>query len=247
MPDQKTLQRFDDAIALMKTFCAGALPKDPFAGPAFLMGGAHSLILITLRNVYVKASTIKPADYEDFVLYALFWVAVTHHHHQVEEDWWFDALKGAVPKDDIVHEHDGFRQEIHDMEIYLVSCLPAGTKWGPYTDVVPAASSQTTFDAQRLEKVIEALVAAFVDHFCAEPGYLSGAKIRAKLTHEEMEALNDRLEKYIISQPPSFHVWSFVHRPSDDFPPMPWFLKRIVIPWIWWWGGSNLWRFAPTV
>ena len=88
---------------------------------------------------------------------------VTHHHHKVEEDWWFDALNGAVPKDDIVHEHDGFRQEMHDMETYLISCLPAGTKWGPYTDVVPAASSQT-FDAQRLEKIIEALVAAFVDH-----------------------------------------------------------------------------------
>jgi hypothetical protein len=88
---------------------------------------------------------------------------VTHHHHRIEEDWWFDALKGAVPKDDIVHEHDGFRQEINDMETYLVSCLPAGTKWGPYTDVVPAASSQT-FDAQRLEKIIEALVTAFVDH-----------------------------------------------------------------------------------
>jgi len=52
---------------------------------------------------------------------------------------------------------------MHDMETYLISCLPAGTKWGPYTDVVPAASSQT-FDAQRLEKIIEALVAAFVDH-----------------------------------------------------------------------------------
>jgi len=94
-----------------------------------------------------------------FVLFA----QVTHHHHQLEEDWWFDALKGAVPKDDIVHEHDGFRQEIHDMETYLVSCLPAGTKWGPYNDVVPAASSQT-FDVQRLETIIEALVAAFVDH-----------------------------------------------------------------------------------
>jgi len=68
-----------------------------------------------------------------------------------------------VPKDVIVHEHDGFRREIHDMETYLVSCLPAGTKWGPYNDIVPAASSQM-FDAQRLENIIEALVAAFVDH-----------------------------------------------------------------------------------
>ena len=88
---------------------------------------------------------------------------ITHHHHQLEEDWWFDELKGAVPKDDIVHEHDGFRQQIHDMETYLVSCLPAGTKWGPYNDVVHATSSET-FDPQRLEKIIEAIVPAFAEH-----------------------------------------------------------------------------------
>ena len=66
MPDQKTLQRFDDAIALMKTYCAGALPRDPFAGPAWLMGGAHSLILIALRNVYV-VSSLKPSQSQSFL------------------------------------------------------------------------------------------------------------------------------------------------------------------------------------
>jgi len=173
-------------------------------------------------------------------------VQITHHHHQLEEDWWFDGLKGAVPKEDIVHEHDGFRQEIHDMESYLVSCLPAGTKWGPYDDVVRTASSET-FDPQRLEKIIEALVAVFLDHFCAEPGYLATAPIRTKLTHEEMLAHNHLSEQYIIKQPPSFHVWSYLHRPSEDFPPMPWFLKRIIVPWIWWWSDRNIWRFTPTL
>lgn len=136
-------------------------------------------------TAFQKTSNIKPTDYEDFMLYALFWVSVceltesvnvecsfvfvaqvTHHHHQVEEDWWLDGLKGAVLKDDIVHEHDGFRQQINDMETYLISCLPAGTKWGPYNDVVHAASSET-FEPQRLEKIIEALVAVFVKHVSA--------------------------------------------------------------------------------
>lgn len=58
MTDQKTLKRFDDAIALMKNYCAGTMPQDPFAAPAWLMAGAHAMILIALQNVYVVSSQL---------------------------------------------------------------------------------------------------------------------------------------------------------------------------------------------
>lgn len=74
-----------------------------------------------------------------------------------------ESLNGAVSTEDIVHEHDGFRQQIHDIELYLLSCLPAGTKWGFENDVV-ATSPTETFNARRLEQLIEALVVVFVDH-----------------------------------------------------------------------------------
>jgi hypothetical protein len=61
MSDQKTLKRFDDAIVLMKKYCAGPLPQDPFAAPSWLMGGAHALILTALQNVYV-VSNHKPTS-----------------------------------------------------------------------------------------------------------------------------------------------------------------------------------------
>ena len=64
----------------------------------------------------------------------------------------------------MVHEHDSFRPHINGIETYLVSCLPAGTKWGPYAIVVPPTSPNNTFDATRLLKLIDALTEASLKH-----------------------------------------------------------------------------------
>ena len=92
-----------------------------------------------------------------------------HHHHHIEEDFYFDGFKGAIDKSGIVHEHDGFRSRIDDIKTYLESCLPGGTKWGPYTDVVPATSPNNKFDSASLLKLIDALTEAFLQHVCLIP------------------------------------------------------------------------------
>lgn len=85
-------------------------------------------------------------------------------HHRMEEEWIMESLKGAVKVEDIVHEHDGFRQQFHALESYLITCLPAGTMWGFENSVVPSTSTAETFRAERLEQLIETLVAVFLDH-----------------------------------------------------------------------------------
>lgn len=213
-----------------------------------------------------------------------------------------ESLKGTVAKEDIVHEHDGFRNQIHDMQSYLVSCLPAGTKWGFEDDVVSSPSTET-FNADRLEKLIEGLVAAFIDHvrvhtssfpFNARhallihtPFSFSSAlsldiliplncectflmlKWRpstsdcCRLSYPRYVDVSNRIPQPFLPlyatvsllaltlfhpqfQPPSFHVFSYIHRPSNNFPPMPWFV-RILANWVWYWPDRKMWRFAPTI
>lgn len=247
MTNKTTLKNLDDAILFMQTSGAGPMPKEPFGGFQWSMAGAHGIILISLKNIYVKASTIKPADVHDFLLYTLYWVAIIEHHHHIEEEWAMDDLKGAVSKETIIHEHDGFRHQIHDFQAYLESCLPAGTKWGPYTDVVAAGTTKREWDSKEAERLIEELVAAFLTHFCDEIGYLDAAKVRTTLSYEEAEAVNKKLEHYIVKQPPSFHVFSHIHRPGENFPPMPWFVKHILCPWVFYWPDRYMWRFAPKL
>lgn len=87
----------------------------------------------------------------------------------MEEDFYFEEFKGAIVKSDIVHEHDGFRSHIDDIKTYLESCLPAGTKWGPYAEVVPPDSPSNTFEATRLLKLIDSLTEAFLQHVSFVP------------------------------------------------------------------------------
>lgn len=47
-----TLQKIDDARALMLKSADGAQPKDPFMQPAWDMAGAHGMILLGLRTIY---------------------------------------------------------------------------------------------------------------------------------------------------------------------------------------------------
>jgi len=242
----KTLKQLDDALALLKPFHNCPPPKDEFASFQWSMAGAHGLILTGLKNFYVKAASIQPADRRDFILFVLFWVSLVEHHHKLEEDWFFDALNGSVKKTDIVEEHDGFRHQIHDLQTYLESCLPIGTNWGCYGEVVPTGLVQRDFDAKEFERVVEVLVDAFLQHFCDEIGYLDAARIRTTLSYEDCRALAQRLDSYIISQATPFHVYSYLHRPSYFFPPMPWFVKNILCPWVFYWANRNMWRFAPT-
>ncbi|KAF8311188.1 hypothetical protein DL93DRAFT_2169231 [Clavulina sp. PMI_390] len=243
--NSKTLAKLDLALGRMRTIGAGPMPADPFDHAAWEMACAHAMILIELQNIYVKARTIAQNDKRDFVLYALFWVDVVEHHHEIEEGWVMELLKGPSFKDEITHEHDGFREQIHDIQHYLTSCLPAGTKWG-FRNHTVSAKALETFRAETLEDLIEKLVEVFLEHFCDEPTYLEAQKMRAYHSHEQMEAVIKRVVTYIQSQPPSFHVNTWLHRPNSTFPPVPWFVK-VLINWVWYWPDRNIWRFAPTL
>lgn len=110
------------------------------------------------------------------------------------------------------------------------------------------------------------------EQFAAEPAYLQGEKLRPFVSEEEVAAIKKRSLAAIMSkvspflyvsvnalspacsfrdnkcslQPKAFHVYGYIHRPSDNFPPMPWFVK-LLCNWVWYWSDRNMWRFAPTL
>lgn len=78
-------------------------------------------------------------------------------------------MKGAVAKESIVQEHDGFRSQVHDLQVYLESTLPPGTKWGMFKEVVAAASPSDVLQIPKLCTLIDELVAVFVQHVRNKP------------------------------------------------------------------------------
>lgn len=53
MSTPSTLQKLDDARAFMLKNGNMPAPSDPFMTPRFEMAGAHGMILLGLRNIYV--------------------------------------------------------------------------------------------------------------------------------------------------------------------------------------------------
>jgi hypothetical protein len=53
MSDPSTLQKLDDAREFMLKNGNMPAPSDPFMTPRFEMSGAHAMILLGLRNIYV--------------------------------------------------------------------------------------------------------------------------------------------------------------------------------------------------
>jgi len=46
-------------------------------------------------------------------------------------------------------------------------------------------------------------------------------------------------------QPKSFHVFARLHMPHPYFPPFPWFVKTILLPFVFYWEDRHIWRFGP--
>ncbi|KAF8308883.1 hypothetical protein DL93DRAFT_2063547 [Clavulina sp. PMI_390] len=242
------MKQLDDAIALMGKTGSGPKPADPFVAQAWIMSNIHAIILGALRHIYLVRPTIQQQDHVDFVGYALYWVELLDFHHHLEETWTFPHLKAALPIDVIEAEHAAVHPPLEAMKDYLLNCLPAGATWGAFKKPIPADSKNHPFDAAKLNSLIDAVVPAFVPHFCNEIGYLDATKLRASVTHDDLKAMFNTLFPELmklVRQPKGFFVYEYLHTRSYDYPMAPWFVSKFLIPWVFYWQDRRFWRFAP--
>ncbi|KAF8287353.1 hypothetical protein DL93DRAFT_1221186 [Clavulina sp. PMI_390] len=240
-----TIQQLDDALAFLSKTGRGPAPPSPYDAQAWIMSNVHGMMINGLKHIYVTGPTIQPKDYDDFVGYCLIWYSLIDSHHALEEAWYFPTLQPAIPLSLIEGEHAEFHDSLEAIGKYLVECLPGGTPWGGYKKSVPHDSPNHAFDAAKLNLLIDVFVPAFTPHFCAEIGYLEPAKLREKLTDDTWKALDKRIAEEVPKMPKAFFVYELLHVRSKYFPPAPWIIKAILIPWILYWPERRFWRFAP--
>jgi hypothetical protein len=85
----------------------------------------------------------------------------------------------------------------------------------------------------------------------AEIGYLDPAKVRATgLPVEKLEKMNAAFEKHLQSEvgPSTYLVHGCLHIPPTmaQFPPIPTLVRKILVPWVFYWKHRSLWKYAPT-
>ncbi|KAG6828495.1 hypothetical protein H0H92_007811 [Tricholoma furcatifolium] len=225
---------------------SGTQPKDIYDAQQWEMAGAHAMLMNALLNVYEKATTIPKDKAQDFVEYALQWVAALDHHHHWEENVYYPLYSPKFNTDTIVAEHETFHAGVKNLKAYLVSCLPGGTTWG-YSQVV-GAHEQQAFDGKQLQTLVDAFVNELSSHLIQEISYLEPSAVRASgLTEAEVKHIADVSEKHMKSMPPAtFLVYTIIHTPKESqFPPVPGFVRTMLAPYVFYVPNRRLWQFAP--
>ncbi|KAG6866107.1 hypothetical protein C0991_008414 [Blastosporella zonata] len=241
-----TIQTLRSGIETFLTHGSGSQPKDIYMAQQWEMAGAHAMLMNGLLNVYEKSASIPQGKTQDFVEYALQWVAALDHHHEWEENIYYPLFSPKFNTDTIVAEHETFHTGMEKLKDYLVSCLPAGTTWG-YSQVA-GAQEQQTFNGAHMQALVDSFVNELLQHLIQEITYLEPAALRASgLTEAEVKHIAEVSEKHMKSMPPAtFLVYTIIHTPKGSlFPPVPGFVRSVLAPYAFYLPNRRLWQFAP--
>ena len=85
----------------------------------------------------------------------------------------------------------------------------------------------------------------------AEIGYLDPAKVRATgLPVAKIEQMNGVTEKHLQNEvdPFTYLVHGCLHVPPTlaEFPPIPTLVRKVLVPWVFYWKHRPLWKYVPN-
>ncbi|KAF8331093.1 uncharacterized protein EI90DRAFT_1061626 [Cantharellus anzutake] len=249
MDSQNTLDLIQTALDVQFRYAKGPVPTDLFEHPRWEMSAAHAGILTGLKNLYELAPSVPEDKKIDFAGYCLLWVSLIQLHHNFEEEHFLHHYPEAFEhKADILSEHQIFHDGIEHIKSYLLGCLPLGTKWGFFGEVVAedpsrAQSQATTFDGAHLRTLVDAFAGPLTTHLQAEIGYFAPESIKAAgMTEEKIKQMGKDTQEMIKKIPlqPAF-VYAVYHTaPGIEFPPLPRFITKFLVPWVLHWSGTQV-------
>ncbi|PVF94323.1 hypothetical protein CPB86DRAFT_789162 [Serendipita vermifera] len=248
MSSEEYFKICDHALGKFLEHCTQPCPTDPFVQERWTMCGVHTTFAEAMKQMYKLADTITPKDEQDFAMYCFAFTQNLHHHHHLEETIMFPLMEPEF-KTNVVDEHAAFHDALEDLENYIHGIL--GTKQGKiYGDIVKDTTRQKIrYNAEKFKKLLETLITPLMTHLLHEIEWLDPEKIRASgLTAQRLHDMEEQVLKHIKEQANPFviHVQVLGHLPPNvQWPPMPWFVKKILVPWVFYWKHSGAWRYLP--
>jgi len=147
-----------------------------------------------------------------------------------------------------LQEHALFFDALNELEEYLQAVL--ALKKGPKGTPIPDPTrKKIPYNRNKITELLDKLLTPLFEHLAKEVGYLDPAKLRASgLTEQRLDDIATSVERHVQGEVDVYLLPFVIGHvpPGTGFPPMPAFLSKFLIPYVFWWKHRRLWRYLPT-
>jgi len=199
-----------------------------------------------IANVYEKIDFIPEDEEQRFAHFTLIGILAIHHHHHIEETLIFPKMEPEFTCP-ALQEHALFNDTLVELEDYLMAVLAfkKDSKGSPIPD---STKTKIPYDRNKIKALLERLSTPLFDHLSKEVEYLDPAKIKESgLSEQRLIDISASVERHVQSEIDVTvlpHVIGHVP-PGTGFPPLPPFLTKFLVPYVFWWKHRKLWRYLP--
>jgi len=189
---------------------------------------------IIIRNLEESKDAIEN-DLPNFLGYCQAWSTSIIVHHDSEEEICFPFLNQKMDFALEKEAHEAIHKGLSDLDAILLE----------------AKADPSKFNPDQLKEFLIHLRDPLFQHLDSEVEHITSSELKkAGFNDVELKELNLKLDKYAQSHGDPFILVPYMrtHTPpefKDVWPPMPWVLRKVVIPYVLAWRYSAYWKYAP--
>ncbi|KAJ6632231.1 hypothetical protein B0H10DRAFT_2159604 [Mycena sp. CBHHK59/15] len=210
-----------------------AYPSDPYQKLQYHMDNTHNTYKLGYETILPHLDNPPLDDLDNFLGYCRAWATSIVEHHDSEEEVLFPFLNQKLDFSTEITQH-----------VVVADGLEAIIKY-----IDESRSEPSKFEGSTLKELMQKLHDPLWEHLDQEVADLSPTALRV-FTPEELAQAAKNLMVYIRAHSDAFITLPFMrsHTPAElkeVWPPFPWFMKRIIVPYVLAWKYSGYWKYAP--
>ncbi|KAK8869579.1 hypothetical protein IAR55_000146 [Kwoniella newhampshirensis] len=255
-------KEYQDVIAYLRQMGAGTIPPKWSDRPQWEMPHVHLFLMASLENTYLYADwAVENKDLINYLGYADISFFQVYKHHSTEEEYVFPTWSEKAG-DDIwlrnIEEHHTFETPLHAGWHYVryqrsrlvIDPSPIPEPKDDHLDMsqYPDLDLEKPFDPIAFRRHMASFVFPLVKHLGAEISTLAPELIE-KVGQGVLKEIMSSVEKDYKSYNPSWFLCAaYTSAPMDickQLIPLPWILRRVLLPFVFGPKYRNLWLYAP--
>ncbi|GBE86103.1 hypothetical protein SCP_0806270 [Sparassis crispa] len=211
------------------------VPTDPHGFLQYQMINAHITFKCGYDSILTHLENPPLRDLSNFLGYCEAWAHSVHEHHESEEHLVFLVLQPRLDMSREIEQHKVVHAGLESLFAYIKR----------------AREDRRAFDAAELRGMMEKLKGPLYEHLDDEVAHISAENlVAAGFTADEMRKLDKDLETYARSHGNVTLLVPYmrshtVPEMKDIWPPMPWALRKVLIPYMIALRHSGYWKYSP--